>query len=84
MSSKTDQPIDEKIPIDQMTYEQAFTELEKVVAALESDEHSLEEALALFERGQALARHCADLLDKADLNVQQLMGKELVDFESEE
>ena len=38
-------------------------------------------ALTLFERGQALARRCESLLDKADLKVQQLLGKDLVDFD---
>lgn len=85
MSSKTDLPREEdKTPVDQLTYEQAFAELEQTVAALESDEHSLESALSLFERGQALARRCADLLDQADLKVQQLLGKEVLDFEPEE
>ncbi len=67
-------------PIEQMSYEQALAELEGIVAALESEEHSLEQALALFERGQALARYCASLLDRADLKVQQLSGEDLVDF----
>lgn len=83
MNSKSDLLGGEKVPVDQLSYEQAFSELEQIVAALESDEHSLEQALALFERGQALARHCAGLLDKADLKVQQLAGKDLVDFEPE-
>ncbi len=67
-------------PIDQLTYEQAFTELEAIVTALESDQRSLEEALALFERGQALSTFCASLLDQADLKVQQLSGSNLTDF----
>lgn len=66
--------------VEKMTYEQAFTELEEIVAALESDEHTLESALALFERGQVLARYCAGLLDQAELKVQQLSGEDLVDF----
>lgn len=69
-------------PLDQLTYEQAFADLEAIVSALESEERSLEEALALFERGQALARHCARMLDQAELKVQQLSGEELVDFEA--
>lgn len=85
MSSKSELSYEEdKTPVDRLTYEQAFTELEQTVAALESDDHSLESALSLFERGQALARRCAELLDKADLKVQQLLGKEVVDFEPEE
>ena len=69
----------EKIPIDNLTYEQAFMELETTVAVLESGDHSLEDALSLFERGQSLASHCADLLDKAELRVLQLSGDKLVD-----
>jgi len=67
-------------PLDELSYEEAFKELEAIVTALESDEHPLEEAVSLFERGQALADHCADLLDNAELKVQQLTGEELVNF----
>ena len=70
-------------PIEELTYEQAFAELEAVVSALEGEESSLEEALALFERGQDLAHYCAGLLDKAELKVQQLSGQDLVDFDSD-
>lgn len=75
--------ITRETPIDQLTYEQALTELEGIVSALESNEHSLDNALGLFERGQALARHCAGLLDQAELKVQQLLGEELVDFQQD-
>jgi exodeoxyribonuclease VII small subunit len=67
-------------PLEQLPYEQAYSELEEIVSALEIGEQSLEQALALFERGQALARHCASLLDRADLKVQQIAGKEILDF----
>ena len=61
-----------KTAVEELSYEQAFKELEGIVDALEGEEHSLEEALALFERGQALVKHCAERLDKAELRVQQL------------
>lgn len=64
-------------PIEQLTYEEAFTELESVVAALESGEQPLEESMQLFERGQALTRRCAELLEKAELKVQILVGETL-------
>lgn len=67
-------------PIEKLSYEQAFAELEAIVAALEGEESSLEDALALFERGQGLAKHCAELLDKAELKVQLLSGEDLLDF----
>ena len=71
-------------PIDKLTYEQAYAELETVVSALETGEQSLDEALALFERGQELTKHCTELLDKAELKVQKLSGETLEPFEEKE
>ncbi len=71
-------------PITKMTYEEAFRELETIVAALETGEQPLQEALALFERGQGLTRHCATLLDEADLKVSRLSGEKLEPFEEQE
>ncbi|KAA3645421.1 MAG: exodeoxyribonuclease VII small subunit [Chloroflexi bacterium] len=72
----------EKKAIEKLNYEEAFAELQEIVAALETDEHALEEALALFERGQALARCCAELLEEADLKVQELTDSgDLKEFE---
>jgi exodeoxyribonuclease VII small subunit len=71
-------------PIDDLTYEEALSELEKIVAALESGERALEESMTLFERGQSLAKHCAGLLDKAELKVQKLVGNEISDLEEKE
>jgi exodeoxyribonuclease VII small subunit len=68
-------------PVEAMPYELAYAELETIVAALEDDGASLENALALFERGQALSRHCAALLDQAELKVRLLSGETLIDFE---
>ena len=71
-------------PIEKLNYEQAYAELEAVVSALETGEQSLDEALALFERGQGLTKHCAELLDKAELKVQKLSGETLEPFEEKE
>lgn len=59
-----------------MSYEQAFAELEDIVNGLESDQKTLDEAMQLFERGQALAQHCTNLLDQAELRVRQLSQPE--------
>jgi exodeoxyribonuclease VII small subunit len=75
--SATGQPL--ATPVEELTYEQALTELETIVAALESGDHALESALAFYERGQALARYCARLLEQAELKVQSLSGDELAD-----
>ena len=69
-----------KTPLENLTYEQALSQLEQIVNALESNENSLDEALAYFERGQELAHYCADLLDHTELKVKQILGEELADF----
>ena len=47
------------------SYEQARDELADVVRALEAGGATLEESLALWERGEALAKICQDWLDGA-------------------
>lgn len=66
--------------INTMSYEEAFAELEEIIRTLEAEEHPLEQAMALFERGQMLAKHCAELLEKAELKVKQLSGDSLIPF----
>ena len=48
-----------------LTFEQAREELSQVVARLEAGGEPLEGALALWERGEALAAHCQVWLDGA-------------------
>lgn len=55
-----------------LTFEAAYDELETIIARLESGELALAESVALFERGQQLAAHCQQLLDRAELRVNQL------------
>lgn len=69
--------------LETLSYEQAFAELEALVQALEEENRPLEEALALYERGQALIGRCAALLQNAELKVQQVSGGEVTPFESE-
>ena len=63
--------------IEELSYEEAFAELEAVVGTLENEEKTLEESLTLFERGQALSKHCTALLENAELRVKQLVDGEL-------
>lgn len=58
--------------IKDLPFEKAVTELESVVGKLEGDGLSLDETVALYERGRALAAHCQQLLDDVSLRVQQL------------
>lgn len=57
----------------ELTFEAAFRELEETVQRLEDGELTLEEAIALFERGQALAQLCDQKLEQAELRVSQLL-----------
>lgn len=57
------------------SFEQLYRELEDTVRKLESGDLPLAEALALFERGTALAERCNALLDSAELRVRQLVTR---------
>jgi exodeoxyribonuclease VII small subunit len=61
---------------EEMTYEEAFEELSQIVQNIEGDDLTLEEGLARFERGQALAARCTQLLEEADLKLRQLITRE--------
>ena len=63
--------------IEELSYEEAFVELESIVTALENEEHTLEESMSLFERGQDLSKRCTSLLEEAELKVRQLSIDEL-------
>ena len=52
-------------PTDELTYEQARQALGEVVQKLEAGGISLEESIALWERGEKLANTCQRLLDGA-------------------
>jgi exodeoxyribonuclease VII small subunit len=69
--------------VEELTYEEALVELEEIVSALEGDasRKQLQEAIKLFERGQALASRCSALLEAAELKVRQVAGDEIIPFE---
>jgi exodeoxyribonuclease VII small subunit len=51
--------------LDSLSYEEAREQLVAVVSRLEAGGASLEESLALWERGEALAKRCEDWLEGA-------------------
>lgn len=55
----------ETADVAKLTYEAARDELVQVVARLEAGSETLEESLALWERGEALAARCQEWLDGA-------------------
>lgn len=55
-----------------LSFEDALRALEETVSRLETGDLSLEESLALFERGKLLSDRCNRLLDGAQLKVDML------------
>lgn len=57
------------------TFEQARDELEQIVRRLEDGSTTLDEALTLWERGEALHALCRAKLDQADRRVAELLER---------
>lgn len=57
-----------------MKFEEAVKELETVVSSLERGDNSLDESIALFEKGIKLSKQCQEMLDTAEKKVRVLMA----------
>ncbi len=68
------------------SFETLYRELQATIARLEAGDLSLDESLALFQRGMELAQRCGTLLDQAELRIKELVprGEELIAEECEE
>jgi len=64
-------------PAQELTFEKALAELEKLVAQMEGGSLSLEQALASHKRGLELARFCQERLEAAQRQVKVLEGEVL-------
>lgn len=56
----------------ELTFEQAQNELEDIVRSLEAGEASLDQAIALWQRGEELYRFCLGKLDAAQGEIEEL------------
>jgi exodeoxyribonuclease VII small subunit len=61
-------------PPDNLTFEQALAELERIVHELEDGEVGLEESLARYEQGVGLLKRCYGQLRAAEQRILQLTG----------
>ena len=57
---------------EQRTFEELQRELDDVVARLERGDVPLDEAVALWRRGEELHRACVERLDRAELEIEEL------------
>jgi exodeoxyribonuclease VII small subunit len=58
-----------------LSFEDALSELEKIVRGLEGGQQKLEDAISSYERGAALRRHCEAKLSEAEARVQAIVER---------
>lgn len=57
-------------------FEQLQRELDEIVARLERGDVPVDEAIALWQRGEDLYRLCADRLEAAELRIEELASRD--------
>lgn len=62
-----------------LSFEEAFERLEAAIAALQEGKMPLDQALQRYQDGMQLAQYCNELLQQAELSVQQLSIDESTD-----
>ena len=55
-----------------LSLEEAFGQIEDVIAHLETEEITLEESFREYNRGMQLLRHCNDAIDRVEKKVLQI------------
>ena len=64
---------EEGADLSQMSFEDALRALEVVVRKLEGGEVPLEQSIDLYERGEALRKHCQARLDSAQARIEKIV-----------
>ena len=55
-----------------LSFEKALAELEAIVERLDSGKADLEQSIAIYERGEALKKHCETLLKDAEARIEKI------------
>lgn len=55
-----------------LPFEKAMAELEQIVGRLEKGDVALEDSIKIYERGEALRKHCEQLLHSAELRIEKI------------
>jgi exodeoxyribonuclease VII small subunit len=61
-----------EVEISKMSFEAALAELEQIVARLEGGKVELEESIKIYERGEALRKHCDAKLAEAEARIEKI------------
>lgn len=62
----------EKNDVATLSFEQAVSELESIVASLERGDVALDKSIEIYERGEALKKHCEGLLNAAESRIEKI------------
>lgn len=63
------------VDVPALSFEDALAELEQIVRGLEGGQQKLEDAIAAYERGAALRRHCETKLAEAEARVAAIVER---------
>ena len=70
----------------EISFEDSFSRLEKILEKLESDDCTLDETLKLYEEGLTLTKVCSDKLSNAELRIKEInksnKGLEIKDYKN--
>ncbi|WP_434064207.1 exodeoxyribonuclease VII small subunit [Pararhizobium gei] len=58
--------------ISSLSFEKAVEELESIVSALERGDVALDRSIEIYERGEALKKHCEALLNAAENRIEKI------------
>ncbi len=58
--------------ISELSFEKALAALEDIVARLEAGKVDLEESIKIYERGEALRKHCEAKLKEAEARIEKI------------
>jgi exodeoxyribonuclease VII small subunit len=72
MTDIADDEVDPHPDIPALPFEKALAELEDIVKQLEGGRVPLEDSIAIYERGEALKRHCDSLLKRAEARIERV------------
>ncbi|MCV9963096.1 exodeoxyribonuclease VII small subunit [Pararhizobium sp. BT-229] len=61
-----------QIDVSTLSFEKAVEELESIVSALERGDVALDKSIEIYERGEALKKHCEALLNAAENRIEKI------------
>lgn len=73
-----------KKPKIEMSFEKAVEQLKTTTEELEQGKLSLDRAMELYENGMELATYCFELLNKAEIKIQEINVNHQIDIDKEE